>query len=421
MTERYPLRAIDPGEFEAFCEVPTEAFNSTDQPAESIEQERIVFEFDRSIAAFDGDAIVGTTAAYTFGLTVPGGAVGAGGVTFVSVMPSHRRRGILSAMMRHQLADIAALGEPVAALFASESVIYGRYGYGCASAQLGLTVRRGDGTLNPAAAASAGRGHGPVRLRAGQPADLRGELGQVYDSALPHRPGMIARDDRWWQAILNDPEFVRRGMGPQKCLLACDDSGPRGYVLYRTRADWDDDGLPYGNVSVRELVATDGAAMAALWGDLFTRDLIGEMTARQRPVDDPLLDMLADRRRARPYLSDGLWIRLVDVPAALTSRRYNCPADLVIEVADDLLPANAGRWRLRCPGPGEDTAATCERTTAAADIQLPVATLGAAYLGGVRLGALATAGLVTEHTKGALTVLSAAMYSDPAPWCPSTF
>jgi len=421
MTERFSLRPITPGEFDAFCAVPVEAFNDADRHPESNEHERIVFEFDRSLAAFDGDEIVGTTAAYSFQLTVPGGVVGAGGVTFVSVLPSHRRRGILSAMMRHQLADIAARGEPVAALFASESVIYGRYGYGCASSQLSLTIRRGEGALKPGAAGGAGAGHRSAQLRAGSPAELRPELAKVYDAALPHRPGMMARDERWWQAILDDPEFVRRGMSPLKCLLAGDDSGPRGYAVYRTRPDWDDDGLPYGTLSVRELIAVDGAATAALWADLLTRDLIGEVAARQRPVDDPLLDMLADRRRARAYLTDGLWIRLTDISAALRSRRYCCAADVVLEVTDELLPANAGRWRLQCPGLADDAAASCERTTAAADIVLPVAALGAGYLGGVRLSALATAGLVTEHRKGALATLSAALYSDPAPWCPSMF
>jgi predicted acetyltransferase len=421
MTERYFLRPITSGEFDAFFAVPVEAFNDAERSAEAIEQERVVFEFDRSLAAFDGDAIVGTTAAYSFKLTVPGGVVGAGGVTFVSVRPSHRRRGILSAMMRHQLGDIAARGEPVAALFASESVIYGRYGYGCASGQLSLTIRRGEGTLNSAMATAAGTGHGSVRLRIAPPAELRSELAKVYDSALPHRPGMMARDERWWQAILADPEFGRRGMSPQKCLLADDDSGPRGYALYRTKPDWDGDGLPYGSLSVRELVAVDGAGTAALWADLLTRDLIGEVVASQRPVDDPLLDMLADRRRARAYLTDGLWIRLIDVPAALCSRRYYCAVDVVLEVTDELLPANAGRWRLQWPGPADGAPASCERTTAAADITLPVAALGAGYLGGTRLGALATAGLVTEHRTGALAMLSAAMYSDPAPWCPSMF
>src|SRR5215471_8402135 len=179
--------------------------------------------------------------------------------------------------------------------------------------------------------------------------------------------------------------------------------------------------VPAGSLSVSELITADGAAMAALWADLLTRDLIGEVAARQRPVDDPLLDMLADRRRARAYLTDGLWIRLTDISAALRSRRYCCAADVVLEVTDELLPANAGRWRLQCPGLADGAAASCDRTTAAADIVLPVAALGAGYLGGVRLSALATAGLVTEHRKGALATLSAALYSDLAPWCPSMF
>jgi predicted acetyltransferase len=419
MAKRYPLRAITPEEFNAFGEVPTQAFNDTGWTSEAIEQERLVFEFDRSIAALDGDAMVGTAAAYSFQLTVPGGFADAAGVTFVSVLPSYRRRGILSAMMRHQLTDIAGRGETIAALFASESGIYGRFGYGCASGQLRLTIRRGEGQLSPAAAD--GTGYGSIRLRDARPAEFGPELARVYDSVLPHRPGMMARDERWWQSILADPESGRRGMTSLKCLLAADNSGPRGYALYRVRPDWADDGLPFGSLSVRELIAADATATAALWSDLLTRDLIGEVEARQRPVDDPLLDMLADRRRARAYLTDGLWIRLTDVPAALTKRRYSSEADVVIEVTDELLPANAGRWRLQCPGPADSGTASCKRTAAAADIALPVAALGAGYLGGTRLGALAAAGLVTERKPGALASLSAAMYSDPAPWCPSMF
>jgi predicted acetyltransferase len=205
------------------------------------------------------------------------------------------------------------------------------------------------------------------------------------------------------------------GMSPLKCLLAENDTDPRGYALYQTKAGWDDDGLPFGSLSVHELIAVDGDATAALWTDLLTRDLIGEVVARHRPVDDQLLAMLADRRRARACLTDGLWIRLTDVPAALRQRRYSCAADVVIEVSDDLLPANAGRWRLRCPGPTDGGRASCERTTAAADIVLPVAVLGAGYLGGTRRGALAAAGLVTERKHGTLARLSAAMYSDPRP------
>ena len=426
MTERYPMRPITPDEFDAFVEVPNQAFNAAAWPAEAIDRERVVFEFDRSLAALDGNALAGTAAAYSFQLTIPGGTAAAAGVTCVSVLPTHRRRGILSAMMRHQLADIARRGEAIAALFASESGIYGRYGYGCASGQLSLTLRRGEGALRPDVTSHPGPGHGSVRLRATQPSELRTELAKVYDSVLPHRPGMMARDERWWQYLLADPEFSRGEMSSVRGLVAEDDSGPRGYALYRTKPDWAEDGLPYGRLSVRELIAADATATAALWTDLLTRDLIGEVVARQRPVDDPLLDMLADRRRARAYLTDGLWIRLVDVPAALSQRRYSCAADIVIEVTDELLPANAGRWRLRCSGPtdGGPTdggTASCERTTARADIALPVAVLGAGYLGGTRLGSLAAAGLLAERRRGALARLSSAMHSDPAPWCPLTF
>ena len=419
MSERYQPRPVTPDELEAFGEVLSQAFNENPWPAEAVALERQIFEFDRSVAVFDGDAIVGTAGAYSFQLTVPGASTAAAGVSYVSVRPSHRRRGILSAMMRHQLADIAARGEAVAALFATESGIYGRYGYGCASGELRLTIRRGEGALNPAGRAATDQGC--VRLRAAPPAELRAELAEVYDAALRGRPGMVSRDERWWNGMLSDFEFFRRGMTSLKCVLASDDSGPRGYALYRTKADWAEYGLPHGSLAISELIAADAAAGRALWADLLSRDLIGEVVARQRPVDDPLLDMLADRRRARASLMDGLWIRLVSVPAALGQRRYSGAADVVLEVTDEVLPANAGRWRLQCPGPADGGAPSCERTTAAADIVLPVEALGAVYLGGTRLGTLAAAGLVEERTPGTLARLSAAMYADPAPWCAATF
>jgi predicted acetyltransferase len=174
------------------------------------------------------------------------------------------------------------------------------------------------------------------------------------------------------------------------------------------------------------MVATDPAATAAIWADLLSRDLTTGFTAELRPADDPLLYMLADPRRARPRISDGLWVRLTDLPRALSQRRYAAPADLVVEVTDALLPQNQGSWRLSTSaGPGSDGvpgfAASCEATTAAADIALDVSSLGAAYLGGTRLGALAAAGLVTEHRPGTVAALSAAMSWDPAPWCPVIF
>ena len=143
---------------------------------------------------------------------------------------------------------------------------------------------------------------------------------------------MYARDDRWWESLLADPEHARRGASPLRCVIAEDDTGPRGYALYSVQPEWGDDGIPAGVLNVRELLADGPEASAAIWGDLLTRDLVGEVRARMRPVDDPLLQLLADRRRARAQLTDGLWVRLVDVPRALSQRRYACAVDLVIEV-----------------------------------------------------------------------------------------
>ncbi len=172
---------------------------------------------------------------------------------------------------------------------------------------------------------------------------------------------------------------------------------------------------------VRELFWTDPASAAALWADLLARDLVTEVRTRMRPADDPVQHLLADPRRTRTRVSDGLWVRIIDLPEALARRRYSCSVDLVIEVADALLPANEGRWRLVAGGVADDSKPTCERTSADADITLPVAALGAAYLGGTRLGGLHAAGQVAEHRPGALAELSAAMWWDPAPWSPMMF
>lgn len=194
--------------------------------------------------------------------------------------------------------------------------------------------------------------------------------------------------------------------------------------MFTVTERWDEDaGLPEGVLEVSEAIAIDPAATAALWDNLLSRDLVSEFQARMRPVDDPLLYLLADPRRVRSVVSDGLWVRPVDVSSALAQRHYACPVDVVIEVADQLCPENTGRWRLAAEA-GATSAGfrvTCERTAAPADLVLPMSALGAAYLGGTGLGAMARAGLVTEATPGSLAVLSTAMSWEPAPWCPMTF
>jgi predicted acetyltransferase len=425
MADPYPIRPVSPDEFDAFHLVDQHAFHGGPLTDRELPTALRLFEFDRSLAAIDesgpagGHVVAGTAGAFSFRFSVPGGQVPAAGVSFVSVLPSYRRRGILRSLMRRQLTDIAAGNEPVAVLWASEAPLYGRYGYGRASRQAQFRFRRGEGALGAQAPADPS-----LALRLVVPADAVAELAKVYDTVLPGQPGFFARSDAWWDKVLYDPEDGRAGAGPLRCVIAEDASGPRGYALYAGHNRLESGtSVPDGLLRIRELVAADPAAAALLWRDLLSRDLVTEVSAPLRADDDPVLYQLADPRRARAQVSDGIWLRIIDVADALTRRAYSCPVDVVLDVADALLPGNAGRWRLRAAGPGASGAGavTCERTTDPADVALDVRDLGAAYLGGTRLGALAAAGVVRELRPGTLAPLSAAMSWPVAPWCPVIF
>src|SRR5689334_8360636 len=421
----YPVRPIDENEIDGFINVDEHAFNTSPWSDDDRRVALDRFEFDRTLAAFDDTTPVGVTMCYSFQLSVPGlQMLPAAGVTFVAVMPTYRRQGVLSSLMRRQLADVRDRGEPLAILWASEAVIYGRYGYGRASWHLDFTLRRGEGGL-AADRGTAGRGASAgdgLRLRIAEPEAAVPELAKVYDAVLASRPGMFGRNDAWWRSTIFDPAEHRHGASPLRCLLAEDASGPRGYALYAGVDTWTGF-LPENVLTVHELMAADPAASAALCTDLLSRDLTTEFRLPRRPVDDPLLYQLADPRRTRPKLNDNLWVRIVDLPRALAGRRYSCPVDVVLEVRDEILPANAGRWRLSTTteAPGGGLAASCVPASSPADLALDVAQLGAAYLGGTRLGALAGSGLVAELRPGATRQLSAALTWDPAPWCPMVF
>jgi len=419
MADPYPIRPIAADEYAYFRRVHDHAFNRGPASPAFWARALRLFEPDRSLAAFDaalpaGETLVGTTGAYSLRMTVPGAALPVAGVTAVSVLPSHRRRGVLRSLMRRQLTDLAARGdEPVAVLWASETPIYGRYGYGRASTNAHFRFERGDGAMAATAPADPG-----LALRLAEPQAAAAELAKVYDAVLATQPGFFARTEDWWDRVLQDDPDERHGLSPLRCLLAADGSGVRGYALYGTLARWDEaTGLPDGSLTVREVMAADPAAGAALWHSLLTWDLVTTVTADLRSAEDPLLYQLLDQRRARVQVSDGVWVRIVDLPGALSKRAYSGPVDVVLEVADELLAGNAGRWRLRADG----AVVSCARTDRPADLALDVRELGAAYLGGTRLGTLAAAGLVTELRPGAVNRLSAAMTWDPAPWCPQIF
>jgi len=420
MADQYVIRPISDDEYAAFRRVHDHSFNSGPAPAARWPRLRRQFEAERSLAAFDpglpaAAGLVGTTGVYSFQMAVPGAVFPVAGVTAVSVLPTHRRRGILRSLMSCQIADIAAMGEePIAALWASETPLYGRYGYGRASSHASFRFGRGEGALSPLAPVDPG-----LTLRLAEPGEAAADLAKVYDTVLSGQPGFFTRDQDWWERVLDDPAEERQGASPLRCVLAAGVDGVRGYSLYRSTARWEEGTvLPDGSIDVWELIAADPAASAALWRDLLSRDLISAVTADLRPADDPLLYQLHDSRRARVRVVDNLWVRIIDLPGALARRAYSSPVDVVLEVTDGLLPANAGRWRLRAGGPG---GADCARTDEPADIALDVRELGAAYLGGTRLAALAAAGLVDELRPGAVDGLSTAMSWDPAPWCPRIF
>ncbi|WP_434097230.1 GNAT family N-acetyltransferase [Streptomyces pharetrae] len=406
------LRVLRPDDWDVWYDTLLRAFGGAPEAAEERELWRELTEFDRFLGVWDGSACVGTAGAFSFRLTVPGGAsVSAAGVTMVGVAATHRRRGVLTSMMRRQLDDVRSWGEPLAVLTASEPDIYGRFGYGVATYALGAEIDTGRVRLSVPA------GTDDVRLRYAAPAEVLGACEAVYAQLVPRRPGMLARLPKWERVGLLDPESEREGASPLQCVVA--ERGGRivGYARYRVKLGWGESGHD-GTVILEDLAAPDPAVDAALWRFLFGIDLTSTLVARGRPVDDTWQYLVSDTRRCRPRLRDSLYLRPVEVGAALEARTYAAPVDVVLDVEDAFCPWNTGRWRLS----GDAKGATCGRTTDAADLALSVRELGSAYLGGVSLAALAAAGRVRELRAGALTEASVAFgAAGPAPWLPHGF
>jgi predicted acetyltransferase len=352
---------------------------------------------------------VGTGGAFSLQLTVPGAIAATGGTTMVSVLPTHRRRGVLRQMMRHHLEDVRERGEPLAALWASESGIYGRFGYGAAVQMLDLVIQRsGSGFARPLEA------EGRVRLVAVDEAEQ--PLRTVFDAVRPLRPGMFARSEAWWRLRrLRDDPAHRSGASPYRFAVYENAAGePEGYAQYRTKPDWDLN--PKGSVTVTELVTLTRDAHAALWRFLLDIDLVATINAWNRPEDETLPWLLADSRRAQRRLSDTLWVRTVDVAAALEARRYPVDGDVVIDIRDQFCPWNDGSYRLVVT----DGIAAVERTRDAAGLSMPVEDLGAVYLGGNRVLTLARAGRI-EGDPEAIRRTDAMFLWDRAPWCQEVF
>jgi predicted acetyltransferase len=362
-----------------------------------------VVESDRSFAAFEADRIVGTSASLTLRMMVPGGAmIPTAAVTMVGVHPTHRRRGINTRMMGAILEQAAERREPLAALFASEGAIYGRFGYGLA------------GLLGEFQAESARmefvRGFEPRGRVALLPKDEAMPLiDRVYEAAL--RPGGVERSE-----ALRDQGFATVGEDkdrPWMYAVHLDDAGEAdGYAVYWVKHDWPRS-VPSGTINVKECVASTPSGYANIWRFLFDVDLVSTVEAWNRPVDEPLLHLLREPRRLRFGLADGLWLRVVNVVDSLEARHYSADGRVVFEILDPFRPDTSGNYELIAEG----GAGRCARTDAEADLSGSVNILGATYLGGSSFQQLTWAGQVDERSPGALDRADAMFASTPAPWC----
>ncbi|WP_329047955.1 GNAT family N-acetyltransferase [Amycolatopsis sp. NBC_01488] len=353
-------------------------------------------EWDRgSIAVADGRA-VGTAAAYSFELTLPGEVVvPAGGVTAVGVLPTHRRGGVLTAMMRHQLADARARGEFLSVLLATEAVIYRRFGYGPATTTHRLTVPRHRAA--PRRTAVPAEGSIEV-LRRAECGDL---LEEVYDRYRRGRPGALSRPHHWWARGAGQPPI---SAAPRYVALHRDAGGvPDGYATY----------LLDETLTVDETIAAGDAVATALTRFLLDHDLATQVVFRHCPPEHPLRWQLADFRAARiSDETDWLWVRLLDVPRALAARGWASDGDLVLDVDDPFL-GERGRYLLTV----RDGKGDCVATDREPDLSLDVSDLGSVYLGGVTPGTLVRAGQIRAHHPDAASLADALFRTGRAPHC----
>ena len=360
---------------------------------------------ERFYAAYENGLPVGTAADFDFRVAIPGGELPAAGVTWVGVLPSHRRRGILTQLMRRELDDIRERGEPLAILWASEAAIYGRFGYGIAAPIAHMNADRARFALRD--------DPGPQgRAQIVPLDDALAPCREVYDKVRLTIPGFTYRPDEWWTSSrLADPEEWRRGASPKYAAVVEIDGEPAAYALYRIKPNWEQ-GFSQSEVRLVEALAVGPTAERELWRFVFGIDLIARVEGRIDPAS-PLFLMVVDPRSLQLRLSEGLWLRLVDLGPALAARSYAVDDEIVLDVRDEFCPWNAGRWRVGASG--------VERADGDVDLALDVADLASVYLGAFTFSRLAAAERVEEVQAGALARADALFRTARPPYCPEDF
>ncbi len=369
-------------------------------------------EFDRSVGALDGNEWVATAGAYSMRLTVPGGEVAVSAITGVGVRPDFRRQGLLREMMDWLFDDARKHEEPVAVLLASEAAIYQRFGFGQASMASSFSFDPTSTTFRRPVDLGPG-----ARVRLVDPSEALPVFSRIYEQVRPRTPGALDRvEARWRDWLLPDPEWLRHGDGVRLRALLEVDGEPRGFAIYRIQQGWSATG-PSETLSVQEVIALDPDAEQVLWEWLLSMDLVRTITGRRAPVPHPLQHMLLEPRRLGLTVTDGLWLRILDLPAALEARGYVGSGTLVLDVVDDMFEANVGRWELAVA----DGRATVTRSDLAPDLELDIAALAAAYLGGFRFVDLAVTGRVRACQDGALERADALFTPSRSPWNATPF
>lgn len=380
-------------------------FEATDSDYERFDT---YFPWDRSRAAFDGSSLVGTLGSFSLEMTVPAATMACGGTTVVSVLPTHRRRGILRLMIDSHFADVRDREEPIAALWASDSAIYGRFGYGSAARATEVEIERDHSAFHRLVPAPA-----PVRLVDEEEAERI--LPAFYEHFRLRYPGHYARSQAWWAGRrFHDDRHHRDGFTAYRFAVTEAGGAVTGYVQYRYKPDWSE-GHGRGTVRVVEMVADDPPAWSGLWRYVLDHDLTARIVAPNRSFDDPVFELLAGRRRVRGTVEDSLWIRIMDVTRALEGRRYSAPAHTVIALHDPI-DGSMSRWDLDLSPEGASVTPSAAEPAVTMDIE----DLSGSFLGWPRFRSLARAGRV-EGDEGVLGALDRAFAWSPAPWCSEVF
>lgn len=400
------LRTADDDDFEAICRADGRNFHNAYTQAETdrirrildLSRFRILVETGEGVRLGGGERIVGVAGSYAFDATLPGSStLPIGGVTWVSVAATHRRQGCLRRLMDAVHSDIDERGEPLALLGASEGGIYERFGYGISTQMRSTLIDRRTASVRPEFA----DGAADVRFLEGDEAHAHTAL--VWEQYRRTRAGELSRDDVWHRFINEIRAEPSDGMGP--AVFVCH---PDGYACFRSRAEWDG-GHPKGAVEVTEFAAVTPDAHAALWATLLSLDLVGPITSRMLPLDDPLPFLLDNQRALRTTeLRDGIWASVRDPAICFGARTYSTADRLVVEVGGK-------RWAIE----GSPEEASCTAVRSKPDLVTDPASFSALLLGGVRPSALARGRRLTARSDDALRRADAFFTTGTLPHCQS--